>query len=307
MAINHVIFGFGPVGRTLATRLVASGQKVRIVSRSGRTIPGAEALAADSSIAEQARIAARGADVIYNCTNADYTKWPELLPPLHQAILQAATSVRANFVYMDNLYMYGPVSGPMVETLPNQATGPKGKLRGQLADEVLSAHQDGKLRATVLRASDFYGPFVENALLGMPALRSIRDGKAVSVLGNPDALHSFTYMPDVAEALEIAGRDSRVDGQIWHIPSAPEVSTRQMLEEIGARIGKRPKLMAANRPMLTVLGLFSPLMRTLKETLYQWEEPYILNSQKFQHTFGLQPTPRAEAIADTAAHFLGSS
>jgi nucleoside-diphosphate-sugar epimerase len=191
----------------------------------------------------------------------------------------------------------------MTETSPNLATGSKGKLRGQLADDVLSAHREGKIRAVVLRASDFYGPFVEGALLGMPALRAIRDGKAVNVLGNPDALHSFTYMADVARALEIAGQDSRADGQIWHIPSALEVSTRRMLEEIGTQIGKRPKLMTATRPMLTVLGLFSPLMRTLKETLYQWELPYILDSQKFQQAFGLRPTPRAQAIAETVAYY----
>jgi nucleoside-diphosphate-sugar epimerase len=301
MTSKHVIFGFGPVGRTLATRLVAAGESVRIVTRKRHTIPGAEPWKTDAAIADNARKAAKDAEVIYNCTNVDYTKWPELLPPLYQSILQAAISNQAKYVYMDNLYMYGPVTGPMTEALPNAATGPKGALRGQLANDVLKAHQSGKVCAVILRASHFYGPFVENAVLSLSALKAIQSGKSVPVLGNPNLPHSLTYMPDVAAALEIAGRDPRADGQIWHIPSAPAVSIRQTIEEFAAAIGKPTKLMVATRPLVTIFGLFSPLMRSLKETLYQWESPYILDSQKFQTTFDLHPTPRADAIRQTVA------
>jgi nucleoside-diphosphate-sugar epimerase len=297
MEAKHVIFGFGPVGRTLATRLVASGESVRIVSRRGTTIPGAEGLAADATNSSAARTAVRGAQVVYNCTNADYAQWPTLLPPLFAGILAAAVAEGAKYVYTDNLYMYGPVAGPMTEDLPNRAAGPKGALRAQLADDVRRA----KIPTVIVRASDFFGPFVESALLGSPTLRAIQAKKAVPVIGNPDMPHAFTYMPDLAATLEIAGRDDRANGQIWHAPTLEAISTREMVARFGDLLGERPKLMVAGRPILTVLGLFNPLMRTLKETLYQWESPYRLDSRRFQSTFGLRPTPLDQALRETVA------
>lgn len=299
----HVIFGFGPVGKTLAARLVNAGEKVKVVSRSGKTIPGAEAVTANASIPEQARRAAAGATVVYNCSNADYTKWPELLPPLYRSILRAAIQNGAKLVYTDNLYMYGSVPGKMNESLPNAAAGSKGQLRAELADEVRAAHAKGLTKTVILRASDFYGPDVEGAMLGLPALRAMVVGKSVPALGNIDMPHSFTFVPDVAAALEICGRDARADGEIWHAPTAPAVSTREMLNRFGKELGKTPKIMQAKRPMVTLLGLFMPLMRTLKETLYQWEAPYEVDSSKFERAFGVQPTAIDDGIRLTVASF----
>jgi nucleoside-diphosphate-sugar epimerase len=46
----------------------------------------------------------------------------------------------------------------MTEETPQRAQGTKGRTRIQMADAVLGAHADGRLRVTIGRSSDYYGP-----------------------------------------------------------------------------------------------------------------------------------------------------
>ena len=76
----------------------------------------------------------------------------------------AATGVR--LVYADNLYAYGPIDGPLTEDLASRATGPNGRVRAMLADQLLMAHAAGTVRATIGRASDYYGPWGRQSTAG---------------------------------------------------------------------------------------------------------------------------------------------
>ena len=75
-------------------------------------------VAADAADASSARQAARGARVIYHAVGANYGHWRELLPPIMNGILGAATASGARLVYGDNLYAYGPSAKPLTEGLP---------------------------------------------------------------------------------------------------------------------------------------------------------------------------------------------
>ena len=50
-------------------------------------------------------------------------------------------------------------------------------------------------------------------------------------------------------------------------------------------------------------GLLSPLMRGLAEMAYEFEEPFILDTTKFESAFGTTVTPLATAIADTVSWY----
>ena len=50
------------------------------------------------------------------------------------------------------------------------------------------------------------------------------------------------------------------------------------------------------RPILVALGLFMPLLRELRETLYQWERPWLVDDSKFRDAFGAEATDIDEAI-----------
>jgi nucleoside-diphosphate-sugar epimerase len=75
-----------------------------------------------------------------------------------RAVLDGAAGADANLVFADNLYVYGPSEGPMTEEKPQLAQGPKGRSRIEMVAAILGAHAEGRLRCTIGRSSDCYGP-----------------------------------------------------------------------------------------------------------------------------------------------------
>ena len=51
------------------------------------------------------------------------------------------------------------------------------------------------------------------------------------------------------------------------------------------------------------MGLVSPLMRGLAEMAYEFEEPFVLDTTKYESVFGTAVTPLATAVADTVAWY----
>ena len=125
----NVVLGAGPVGRALVAELVALGRSVRMVTRSGKAdVPGGvEVVAGDVSQIEDAERVCEDAGVVYGCVGMTYENWPELWPPLMKGMLAGAESAGARFIFMDNLYMYGPQkNGAMLnEDLPLTRYGKK--------------------------------------------------------------------------------------------------------------------------------------------------------------------------------------
>jgi nucleoside-diphosphate-sugar epimerase len=52
-----------------------------------------------------------------------------------------------------------------------------------------------------------------------------------------------------------------------------------------------------------MLGLFNPMIREVKEMMYTWEEPYIVDHSKFEAAFGVEITSHEEALKETIAWF----
>jgi nucleoside-diphosphate-sugar epimerase len=304
----HVIAGTGPLGLAVMRELVRRGARVRLVNRSGRAaVPaGVEVVAADVTDLAAARRACAAASVVYNCINAPYTDWPARLPALWHGVLEGAVAAGARLVCGDNLYMYGPAgaaAGALRETLPSAATGRKGVTRARIATAVLDAHRAGRVRATIGRASDFYGPHVRTAALGERVFAAALAGKPVQVLGNPDTLHTYTYINDFARALVTLGAEERALGEVWHVPSAPTVTTRELVTMVGEVLGRKLALRAAPAWLVGALGLVSPIMRELKETVYQFASPFVVDHTKFERAFGAEVTPHQAAISKTLQWF----
>ncbi len=52
------------------------------------------------------------------------------------------------------------------------------------------------------------------------------------------------------------------------------------------------------------LALFMPMLRELKEMGYQWDEPFVVDEQRFRAQFGTGPTDPRTALAATATWAL---
>lgn len=303
----HVIVGTGPSGCATARALFSQGIAVRMVNRTGKRnnlIPsGVEVAAADAMDAASLRAAAAGAAVLYQCANAPYHRWEELFPPLQAGILQAAQALEARLVVLENLYMYGPVQGPMTEDLPYRPVSRKGRVRAALAEALLEAHARGDVQVAVGRASDFYGPGVTDSALGGRTFAPLVAGQPAAVMGDPDLLHTYSYIHDVGAGLATLGTQQRGFGEVWHLPAAPAVTTRQMLAEACRQAGLELRLRAMGRLMLHIGGLFIPAARESIEMLYQFEAPFVVDDTKFRRTFGGEATPFARGMAETLAWY----
>jgi nucleoside-diphosphate-sugar epimerase len=305
-----VIVGAGPVGSGIATALTQRGDEVTVLTRSGSgpKRPGVRLLAVDASDAQAVAFAAEGAATIFNCANPRYHRWACEWPPIHRSLMQAARQTGAVVVMMDNLYAFGPnTTMPMREDSPMCATGTKGAVRASMAKELLQAHADGQLRATLARASDFFGPTVRGASLGERVIPKLIAGKKVSVLGSLDTPHSSSYMPDVVRTMITIAGDERAWGKPWQVPNAPATTQRQTLQALATAAGQPLKVATIPYVALQALGLFVPLMRELKETWYQFSDPFVTDSTLTEQTFGLTATPLAEAAEETIAWWRASS
>ncbi|GAP11607.1 NADH(P)-binding protein [Bellilinea caldifistulae] len=297
----HVVFGSGPLGLSVVDELMVQGQRVRLVNRSGKAdVPAeVEIVPADVYDLQQALQACEGAAFVYQCAQPPYHQWVEKFPSLQQNILEACAVVGARLIIGENLYMYGEVDGTIHEGLPYAATTRKGQLRARMAEAALNAHQKGRLPAVIGRGSDFFGPRVLGSTLGervfVPALR----GKTASFTGNLNLPHSYTYIKDFGKALVRLATEDQAYGQVWHVPTAPAATQRQIGEMIFEILGQPPKMSGMGRWMMAIGGLFIPEARETVEMMYEFEKPFVMDSSKFTRAFGQTATPLRDALAET--------
>ncbi len=305
---KNIVFGTGPLGQWVARALAEKGRPATLVNRSGKiggSLPeGGDVTAADATDAEAVYRCCRGARAVFHCAMPPYTRWPEMFPALTRGILEGVARSGAKLIYGDNLYMYGDTGGrPMTEDLAPAATDRKGRVRAEMAAMLLDAHRAGKVPVAIGRGSDFYGPRVTNAALGEMFFAAALAGRTTNLLGDIDMPHTYTYIRDFGRALVILSENDGALGRVWHVPSAPTVTTREMVRWVEADLGRRVRVRTSGRRMLGLLGLFNPLVREMKEMMYQWEQPYVMNHTRFAQAFGADPTPHETAIRETLAWY----
>lgn len=300
-----LVVGAGGVGRAVAAALVERGFGVRLVSRSGtaQAAEGVEAVRADAADAAALTSLAHGARTVVNAANPAYTAWERDWPPMARAVLTAAERTGADLVVVGNLYAYGPVTGPLREDHPVRPTGSKGRVRDRMWQEALAAHRAGRVRATELRASDYFGPGARTgvSLLNDHVLRPAARGRRVRLLdGDPHAPHSWTYLPDIAElaaAVVAAGADGPAWGRPWHVPTAPARSVAELATAAAADRGI-PRITVLPPPARAALRLV-PVVRELRETEHQRAAAFVLDSTAAQEAFELRPTPWDRSLPAT--------
>ena len=302
---ENVIFGTGPLGLAVARHLLAAGKQVRLVNRSGRAAApqGAEVIAADATDLLASRMACEGAAVVYHCATGPYGRWAQFLPPLMNGIIEGASAAHAKLVYGDNLYAYGLVDGPITEELPYRPVGPNTRARADAANTLMGAHAAGKVRATIGRASDFYGANARQSTAGNGIFARALAGKGAQVLGDPDMPHTFTFIDDFASGLVTLAEHDEALGEVWHVPSAETVTTRRFIEMVFAKLQRPARLQPAPELVITLLALFVPPMAAVKETAYQRAHPWVVDHSKFSRAFGSSPTPHDQAISETLEWF----
>jgi nucleoside-diphosphate-sugar epimerase len=302
----HVVFGTGALGSALIDELVARGESVRAVNRSGGgDVPdGVGIRAGDVRDHAFAKEAAAGATTVYFALNPPYHRWVELFPGLQESVIETAIAAGAKLVVLENLYMYGvPQTDALTETHSMAAETRKGRLRAEMHERLMRAHEAGQVRVTAARPSDYFGPRTVASAGDYRVFGPAMAGKTARVLGNPNVPHTYSYTADVGKALAVLGSDDRADGQVWHVPSPPPITASELVSRIAAVAGTTAKTAAVPKAMLRLIGLFNKPAGEMVEMLYEFEQPFRMDSSKFETTFGIAATPLDDALEATVAWY----
>ncbi|TKK74519.1 NAD-dependent epimerase/dehydratase family protein [Kribbella jiaozuonensis] len=292
----HVVVGAGAVGSVVARLLVARGERVRVITRSGGGPDGVERVAADAGQGLTEYV--EGATAIYSCAGPAYSKWTAQWPPLGRALIAAAEASGATLVTTGNLYGYGAVDRPMTEELPLLPNTVKGQVRARLWADALAAHEAGRIRTAEVRGSDYLGAGAVSPF-SVTVLPKVIAGKRGMMPGDLDAPHSWTYVGDVARTLIAVAGDESAWGRAWHVPTPAPVSVRQLADR-AAELAGAPKAKVAAMPpwILKLAGLVDPAAREMVEMQYQWQRPFALDSTAATVAFGIKPTATDDALRE---------
>jgi nucleoside-diphosphate-sugar epimerase len=289
--MKYAIFGAtGAVGKALAAELAKTGTPFRVVGRSmerlrrdfGAYEPLVEFVAADLNDPQGAANAAAGVDTIFYLVGVPYTQF-KLHPKLTRIALDAAASAGVKrFIHLGTVYPYGKPERDLVdESHPRNPHTFKGRMRKEQEDLVLAADGRSGMRTTILRPPDFYGPESE-----LSYARAIFDaalqGGTANVIGPIKTPHEFIFVPDVAATLVALSEKDEAYGQAWNVAGPGLISTRRFAELVFRAVQQRPRLRAANKMMLRVMGLFNPFLREIAEMHYLWTTPVALDDSRLR-------------------------
>jgi len=297
----QVVVGAGPVGTAVARLLVQRGDRVRLISRRGGAPEGIEGVAADATNGDELARLAQGAATIYSCAGPPYPRWATDWPPLGAGLVRAAELSKAVLVTTGNLYAYGEVDGPIREDLPLHPNSVKGEVRKQVWIDALKAHEAGRIRTAEVRGSDYLGAGAISPY-SVLVLPKIVENKAALIPADLDALHSWTYVGDVARTLIAVAEDETAWGRAWHVPSPEPISLRALATLTAELAGTAPaRIQAMPQFVLRLAGLVNATARASVETQYQWRQPFILDSTAAMVAFGIKPATIADAVGEMIA------
>jgi nucleoside-diphosphate-sugar epimerase len=308
MTISHVVLGTGAIGRSVAEELVKRGEPVRMVNRSGKmheAPAGVEVVASDLYDSAKVREVTRGAKVVYQSAQPAYFQWTEKFPLLQESILDGLTGSNTKLVLVENVYMYGKMNGKSLsEDMPYAAQTRKGRVRGEISMTAFDAHKQGRVRVTAARGGNFFGPWGRDSTMGARAFYPLLRGKPAQLIGRTDLPHTHTYVKDFGRALVLLGERDEADGQAWHVPNdQPKMTQRELVRMFAEEARVEPKISSMGKLMMTIGGLFIPEAKETVEMMYEFDEPFVIDSSKFEKTFEMKATPIPESIKETVAWY----
>jgi len=294
----------GAIGESVAAELRKRGESYRAVGRDRASLErtfGSDPLAAiavwNPDDASSVRAALRGADAIVYLVGVPYNHF-ELHPVLMRQTLDAAIAEGVGqMLLVGTVYPYGRAQQtPAREDHPREPHTFKGKMRKQQEDLLLEADAAGKIRGTVLRLPDFYGPRVKNSFLD-GVFNAAAKGGTANLIAPIDRPHQFVYVPDVGPVVLELLRHPEAHGRWWHLAGDGTASMQEIVAMVGQLAGKPIKTRAAGLGMLRVIGLFQPIMRELVEMNYLLTDPFIMDDSALRALLGnVKTTPLEEGL-----------
>ena len=304
-ALHTVLGAGGVIARELTANLLAQGLRLRLASAQrpcgtrGRYADGGHPTCSTPP-PWTARSRAAPWSTWWRGLRYDTTAWQTEWPRVMANTIEACLRHGARLVFFDNVYAYGRVDGPMTEDTPFNPCSRKGEVRAMIATTLLDAMRRSGLTAQIARSADFYGPGATNSLVESVVVARLRAGKTPQWVGDPRAVHTFTYTPDAGAALARLALEPSAWGQTWHLPTSAQAMTGEQLVRLANELAGKPhRMQVAPRWLLRAMGWFVPILRENDEMMYQFEHDYRFDSRKIERSFGLRAIGYREGLQRT--------
>ena len=216
-------------------------------------------------------------------------------------------------MFPGNVYNFGAdMPGLLDESTAQIPTTVKGKLRVDVELALERATQTSALRATVIRAGDFFGSG-RGSMFDQVTVSKIRKG-TFTRSGPIDVRTPWAYPPDLAqtfvrvaerrqhlapfEVLHFAGH--AINGRDW-------LKVLQPLATANAWVihWETLKTAALPWPVMRVMALFNPELASLVEMRYLHSTPHVLDNTRLCKLIGPEPHTPLEKAAANALTDLG--
>jgi nucleoside-diphosphate-sugar epimerase len=303
MAVFTILGANGNIAKVLSSELRSQRIVLRQVSRNPISVhPGDELVKADLLDATQVSDAVKGSEIVFLVAGITYKTaiWKHDWPIIMRNTLDACIAHGAKLVFFDNMYALDPAQvGLLTEETPLNPQSEKGKVRKQILEMLWKEVKSGKLKAIVARAADFYGPGANNSVLNELVINRMKAGKNPQWLYSGDKKHSFTYIPDAGKATAFLALQESAWNQTWNLPTDPSYPSGKEINSILNRLlSKNAKLQVMSSWMISILGIFIPVLKEVKELRYQSDQDYCLDSTKIEKAYGLKPTPIEQGLKE---------
>lgn len=248
-------------------------------------------------------------DVVVHAMSPAYTNaaWAAHVPAMMDASIGIAQSLNATLMFPGNVYNFGAdMPRSLDESTPQNPTTVKGKLRAGVERALARATQTSELRATVIRAGDFFG-HGSGSMFDRVTVSKIRKG-IFTRSGPIDVTTPWAYLPDLAqtfvrvaecrrqlapyEVLHFAGH--AINGHDWLRALHPLATANGWVTH-----WETLKTAALPWPVMRAMALFSPELASVVEMRYLQNTPHILDNTRLCKFIGTEPrTPLARAAAN---------
>jgi nucleoside-diphosphate-sugar epimerase len=236
-----------------------------------------------------------------------YDAWAQLFPPINTALLDLAAQAGARYALVSNVYVYGPVDGPVTEELTLRPTTIKGRVRAAMWQEALAAHAAGRVEVVEARGSDYIGAGAFSIFSIMVA-ESLLRGNPAAAPADLAAPHTWTTTDDVGHLLvALIDRDDAW-GRGWHVPSNPPVSFADLAKRLAQLTNIESYTLSPMTPLaLAEAARADTVAAEFPEMQYLFQRPFVLDSSAAERELGLAPTSLDDALVAMADAILATA
>lgn len=306
-----VLGASGGFGGALADELVARGRPIRLFARSPARLQarhgkksGVEIAPGDVQDVSALTKAAAGCGLVVHGVNYPYHQWVPYLQTATLNIIEATRAAGATLLFPGNVYSLGESSAaPLDETAPHAATTRKGKFRirleGFLKDATVASGDKPAIRVLIVRAGDYFGPSMRNGLVDRIYGTAAR-AKPITSFGRFEIMHERIFLPDLARAALdlLALGETLAAFEVVHVTPGERFTQRDyfaLVARTAGHPGLKVKLMPW--PLVSLIGLFNPLIREFLELRYLYDTTLLLDGAKLARLLpAFRFTPPEEAI-----------